>query len=98
MYILQLNDMRSSQIEITSPVARAETREELEAFIERERVETYKDGQWSKSFRQGGPLEWRNPPWGFEEHIIDVQTEDDWAARARENYRELKNSIPEIPL
>lgn len=43
MYVLMLNDMRSAHFENVQPVARANTREELEAFIARERVEPYTD-------------------------------------------------------
>jgi hypothetical protein len=62
MYVLVLNDMRSSNIEHLTPVACAESYAELEALLSRERVEPYSDGRWGKSFRAGGPLEWRNPP------------------------------------
>lgn len=62
MWILQLNDMRSSKIEISTTVVRAETKEELESFIERERVEGYHDDNWGKGFRKDGPLEWFNQP------------------------------------
>lgn len=43
MHVLFLNDMRSAQYETLEPVARAETREALEAFLEREGCETYCD-------------------------------------------------------
>lgn len=33
---------------------------------ENERVAVYNDGNFSKVFRQGGPLEWFNPVWTFE--------------------------------
>lgn len=62
MWILLLNDMRSAHFEHLEPVACAETREALEAFVARERVPGYQDGRWAKSFRQGGPLEWYNQP------------------------------------
>lgn len=62
LYVLVLNDMRSPQIEIGSEVAKATSREELIELIRRETVPSYNDGQWGKSFRQGGPLEWHNPP------------------------------------
>ncbi len=77
MWVLMLNDMRSSKAEILEAVAKAETKEQLEAFIERERVEPYSDPienpredtayaafpkSWGKTFRKGGPLEWYNPP------------------------------------
>lgn len=74
MYVLVLNDMRMSQIEQTMPVARAATREALEALLQRESVPPWRDGQWGKSFRQGGPLEWFNPPFGVDRYIVEVGT------------------------
>jgi hypothetical protein len=38
VWVLFLNDMRSAHSEDLQPVARAATREELEAFVERERA------------------------------------------------------------
>lgn len=93
MFVLKMNLMRGRTEEV-HPVARAETREGLVALMERERVPVYSDGQWRKSFRQGGPFEWYNPPWGdpnvvgmFGEGIHDVGSEDDWAEDARQAYR-----------
>lgn len=90
MWVLCLNDMRASQVEILHPVARAETREALEALIQREKVEGYKDGQWGKSYRQGGPLEWCNPPWDFESyrHFIDVGTREDAVRAAADRWEQ----------
>jgi hypothetical protein len=95
MWVLMLNDMRASQVEILHPVCRAESREALEAFLERESVAGYQDGQWGKAFRQGGPLEWYNPPWMPEESFLYMGTEDDHAERARQKYRENVMSLPD---
>ena len=70
MWILYLNDMRFPKIEMTVAVARANTREALVAFLERERVESYRDERddglhWGKVHRKGGPLEWFNRPYDF---------------------------------
>lgn len=43
-------------------VAASESREELKAAWDAERVEPYKDEQWHRVYRKGGPLEWYNPP------------------------------------
>lgn len=86
MWILQLNDMRSPKIEILTTVCRAETREELEALIARERVEFYRDGPWGKQFRRGGILEWFNPPYHFDRPFVDIGTREEWAAQAARNY------------
>ncbi len=72
MWILQLNDMRDARVEWMTPVCWADTRQELEAFIERQKVETYKDGTWAKSFRQGGPLEWFNLPYDADNNIFEL--------------------------
>lgn len=61
-YVLALNDMRAGRIQDTYPVCWSEDPEELEALMERESVEPYRDGTWGKTFRQGGPLEWYNRP------------------------------------
>jgi len=70
MWLLRLNNMQNHTEDATI-VAWAETKEALEAFIARERVEPYDDGgentfsgstcAWRKSFRKGGPLQWFNP-------------------------------------
>lgn len=89
MWILQLNDMRSGKIEYCETVVRAETKEELEAFVEREKVESYKtNGRWAKSFREGGLLEWFNPPSNSHfEPYVDMSL---W-------WQNNVMSIPEIP-
>lgn len=93
MWILRLNDMRSSQIEILTPVARADSPAALEALLARETVEPYKDGRWGKVFRKGGPLEWCNKPDPFfGAGIVDIGTAEDAAARWLAAVRE----IPEV--
>ena len=66
MWMLSLNDMRHSKSEELTNVAYAETKEELIDFLSREKVESYSiedgDKTWGKEYRQGGPLEWFNPP------------------------------------
>lgn len=61
MFALMMNDMRSPKVEIRIEVRRAETREELEAFVAAEEVPNYRDDGWNKCHRKGGPLEWFNP-------------------------------------
>jgi hypothetical protein len=41
MFVLFLNDMRTAHYERTQPVCRAETVEELQAFLDKEKVEPY---------------------------------------------------------
>lgn len=102
MWILMLNDMRAAQIEILTPVAKAETREELEQLLQREQVRKYSDDagngrRWHKSHRPGGPLEWYNPPYKFNmyEHLHDIGTAEDWANEARERYAQHTSGIPQ---
>ena len=97
MFVLQLNDMRASQVEILTPVARVETREELEKCLKDNEVEPYRDGRWGKDYRQGGPLEWYNKPFYLNEALVDVSTEDSWAESARENFRSQIMMLPEVP-
>lgn len=94
MWILFLNMMKNRSESLT-PVARGGSEESLKRFMERERVEPYKDDGFSdhsgsnttftKVFRQGGPLEWFN---GMElgGRIIDVGDADAAARRARERF------------
>ena len=87
-------DPKTSQVETMDAIARAETKEELEQFMENEKVDSYKDGQWVKAFRRGGPLEWYNPPWRCDRTIIDVGGADEWVARARRSFEEQVMIVP----
>ncbi len=100
MWVLLLNDMRASNVENIQPRFRADTKEQLIALLETERVDAYKDEQWAKSYRQGGPLEWMNPPWSAEEgeQFVNVGDEDSWAAGARQRYQNEVMSIPVAPV
>jgi len=81
MWVLLLNNMRSAKVERLTPVARAETQEALEAFMDREKVESYTTGSdapnsfdhaWHKTFRKGGLLEWFNRPSFLRETFLDA--------------------------
>jgi hypothetical protein len=87
LFVLMLNDMRSMHYEDTGPVARAETAEELQALIDKEKVEPYRgkgpnhhqaDKTYTKNFREGGPLEWYNPPRGNEAGIKEIISQEDY--------------------
>ncbi len=95
MWILQLNDMRSSQVEIMTTVFRADSREKLESMMKDEECEPYRDGNWGKSYKQGGPLEWFNKPFSFAESIVDVKDADFWADQARQDFVDQIMSIQE---
>lgn len=100
-FVLVLNDMRSPKIEIVRPAVRADTPEELVAFMERERVEPYReptgylDGTWYKVFRKGGPLEWFNPPFGDTQAIYLVDAESEGRAHTDETNRRL-SMLPSV--
>lgn len=101
MWILRLNDMRSSNVETMTSVARAETREELEALVHREQVPRYDEVEigrtWRKEHRKGGPLEWCNPISGVHhgEGYCYVGDIDDWERQARERFAAAVLSLPE---
>ncbi|MCK5020063.1 MAG: hypothetical protein KAS32_23620 [Candidatus Peribacteraceae bacterium] len=97
MFVLQLNDMRSPNVENMSPVARAETAEELIKFAEGEVAEKpYRDDNWYKQYLKDGPLEWFNPPFSSDRNIIDVGTADDWAEKARSQFEENIMILPVV--
>ncbi len=96
MWILRLNDMRAANIENVQAIFRAETNEQIEAFLEKESVPQYRDGQWQKYYRKDGPLEWFNPASGYEGGIIDVGSEESWINDAIEAYKVDILSIPTI--
>lgn len=103
MWILKLNDMRMPQIEMGHHVCRALSREAIIELLERERVTPYRDGEWSKVYRKGGPLEWCNPvdaPEYRDEYlgqgIIEIISEDEAAARARQRYRAELGDCPDV--
>lgn len=107
MWVLFLNDMRSSNIENVEPVARAYSKEALEAYLAREAVdggyseETDYSGalsrRWGKTYRKDGPLEWYNPPWNDgPEHFRYVGTEQDWVERTKMQYQTQVMYLPEV--
>ena len=93
MFVLMLNDMRSSNIEITSPVLKGSSKKSIITYLERERVPAYRDGRWYKTFRQGSMLEWCNQP--DDRSFVDVGTRETWAARAAAQFDQQINGLPE---
>lgn len=102
MFILQLNPM-TANAERVNPVAWAETREQLEAFLRTESVEPYKDGSWYCTYRPDGPLRWYNAPgpngevWIDVPAIVNVGTEADWMRDASERFNALKSGLFSAP-
>lgn len=62
IYVLTLNDMRFEKYEDLVDVAWSTSIDALVDLLLDQRVDTYKDGRFAKSFRKGGPLEWYNVP------------------------------------
>lgn len=60
-YVLFLNCIYHRHEELTA-ICQAPAEEELNAFLESEKVPAYVEGQWYKTFRKGGPLEDYNQP------------------------------------
>lgn len=99
IWALALNPMRG-QAEERRPVARANTKEALQRYLERERVKPYDDvGDnmnspnqpyiYRKVFRKGGPLEWFNWPTTPEpvgNHFQQVPSEEFWMNGARQEW------------
>lgn len=98
MFILQLNPMHE-RIEVTVPVAVASTQEQLQTFLDSERAsEPYSDGRWRKSFKQGGPLEWFNPPPLFagQSAFVDIGTREQWVEQGGVNFDNLCSSVVQV--
>lgn len=90
VYVLFLNDMRSSNIEILEPVARASSVSALESLLSKERVPAYSDGNWGKAYRKGGPLEWFNEPSDYTRSgIREVMSPEDAAASQEAKLRRI---------
>jgi len=97
MWVLQLNDMRKAPETLTA-IARAETKEELESFVEGQTVETYQEEGLAKVFKKGGPLEYFNPPIPgqvHDPHFLNVGDADLWAERAKNDFELQIMSLPE---
>ena len=107
MWVLMLNHMRDAKIEMRQPITRADTKEELIAFLAREKCEPYSEpGEgcygsmtWHKSHRKGGPLEWHNPPSPNDDtHFQHVGTVEEWMESARLDYEQRIIPIPLLPV
>lgn len=112
MWILQLNSI-FDRAEERTPLTRAETREELIAFVQRETVEPYIETGpggygngggvciFNKCFRKGGMLENFNPPAGPEDPscYINVRTiEEHLAESERQIRRQWSIGILSLPV
>lgn len=93
MFVLKLNPMQG-RCEAMRIVGWSDDREVLVRFLEAERVEPYRDGQWLKQFRKNGPLEWFNP--GGDGDIENVGEFEDWIADAKAKWRRFREFEQEI--
>lgn len=94
MYILRLNDMRTPKIEMYEVVAKSEDPEKLEQWMLSEKVEPYREDNWGKVFRKGGPLEWYNAPERcFGQGIVQICSEEEYVEDARSRYREMMGPL-----
>jgi hypothetical protein len=94
MWILRLNKM-TERAETFQTVACGDTKESLIDLLKNETVPFYKDEQWNKNYKKGGPLEWYNLPHpdlsvgGGHAAIVDVGTREDWMRKAGEDFDNL---------
>lgn len=99
MFVLRLNDMRASQIEILSDVCISDNKKDLTEFIKKEKTKPYQeengDRVWSKSFKKEGPLEWYNLPID-DSCYLEIATEDAFVEAKRKEYQNFINSIPKL--
>lgn len=94
MYVLFLNDMRSSNIENIQPAAWAESESELHDLMAREIVPEYvTDERWHRTFRQGGPLEWFNAPFYGARLTQYIPTPEEVAEEHRQVINRLKGEL-----
>ncbi len=98
MWMLYLNPV-TANAENSAPVARAETREALESFVESEMAnEGYRDGSWYKTFKQGSPLEMYNSPTENPWYLcfVDIGTLKSWTERAVADWNNMLTEIPPV--
>lgn len=106
MHVLYANPI-TERIEITSPVVRAETREELEEFEKSCRQDKYKEDMggrvFIKSYRKGTPLEMFNPPqenginrYGAPEGFMEMPTIEEEIETLKKHIKEFEDNVPNI--
>jgi len=94
MFILVMNDMRYANIETLSELCWASSVEEIDAFLASETVEGYRDERWGKSYRKGGPLEWKNQP--YDTYVVRVPETINWHGIQYSN--SVPNGLPSLEL
>lgn len=111
MYVLSLSDLRVATVfrsddpsmQPVKPVARADTREELEKLLQdsyaeapyKQRVQGVGRTQpFTKYFKKGTLLEWFLPPAEGVDPIRWVGSKEEWMEKARERFENDVLSIP----
>ena len=94
MFILYLNDMRSSNIEILTRIAKADDPTTLHNLMT-DCEGPWADGKWNKYYRKDSPLEWCNPPYDpGTDGVIEVLSIEEYVEDQRKRYQKLLDSIP----
>ncbi len=106
MWVLRLNDMRTSNVEIMTDICRAETREELVRFVKRLIVKPYIDIDFNdihgpghgyqKYFEKHSRLEWFNAPLFNGPMIADMGDYDSHMAKASNAWEEFRERCPSV--
>lgn len=70
MFILHMNDMRSTHIESIQPVLWSDSRDKIKDFLKSERLEERWtcEKHYHHSYKKGTVLEWFNPPYTSNEN------------------------------
>jgi len=96
-HVLLLNDMRFPKVEQLREVCIG-SESELQALLDRESVELYRDGGWCKTYRKDGPLEWCNRPNGesgirvYQPSVPPHVSDFEKLASVRQNIAELEKA------
>lgn len=94
MFLLRMNDMRSTKSEIMTNVLASDSTDKIRDFVNMEVAEArYQDGQWDKVYRKGGPLEWYND---IGMQIIPILSLEDNIAAVTRSYNEFMRNIMHI--
>ena len=109
MWILQMNDMRTKDDNGAQRLCQAETKEELQKFVageeaEKPYIEVIDGVKILKTYKKGGPLEWKRPAGEMCEAFVDMHDRDWWintgakegAKQAVEYYQSTIAGVPTL--
>jgi hypothetical protein len=86
IYVLTMNDMRSPHIEDQRIALMGPTSASIMDYL-KANEESWQDGRWGKSYRQGSKVEWCNPPFYLDESLTSRWIEADGLEEIRNDYR-----------